>query len=89
MIDDIVFTYEKLRKNFGRPLVNLREETKAVGGVPHEDTRKGLYVAKNPKNITLTNIPDFSEHGVPTAVSILRIDQHGPSGHNEQGHASR
>jgi hypothetical protein len=64
MIDDIVIIYDKQRKNFGRPFVNQREENKSVGGIPHIEDRKNFYTAKNPKNITLTNIPEFSEHGV-------------------------
>ena len=64
MIDDIVFTYDKMRRNFGRPVVNLREESKQVGGIPHDEARKTSYAPKNPKNITLGNIPEFSEHGV-------------------------
>lgn len=68
MIDDIVVTYEKTRKNFGKPPTNTKEEATAIGGIPHDESRKGLYVQKTPKNITLSNIPEYSEHGVLTAT---------------------
>lgn len=64
MIDDIVHTYEKYRKEFGKPMLSLKEETKPIGGLPHDEARAGFYTAKNPKNITLGNIPEFTEHEV-------------------------
>ena len=64
MIDDIVFTYDKLRKNFGRPLPPMEEQNRPLYGNQHDESRRGIYSGKNPKNITLTNIPEYSEHGV-------------------------
>lgn len=64
MFDDIVYIYEKVRKHFGRPMMNLREETRQVGGIPHDESRRSLYTQKNPKTITLGNVPEYTEHGV-------------------------
>lgn len=64
MIDDIVQIYEKQRKNLGRPFLNPREDSKNVGGIISQADRKSGYLTKNPKSITLSNIPDYSEHGV-------------------------
>jgi len=64
IIDDICYQYEKKRKEFGRPLGNMREETRQVGGILREEARKSLYTCKNPKTQTLGNIPEYTEHGV-------------------------
>jgi hypothetical protein len=64
IIYDICYQYEKKRKDFGRPLGNMREETRQVGSIPHEEARKPLYTYKNPKTQTLGNIPEYTEHGV-------------------------
>lgn len=64
MIDDICYPYEKKRKEFGKPLSNIREETRQIGGIIHEDIRRTLYTYKNPKTLTLGNIPEYTEHGV-------------------------
>ena len=64
MLDDAVYIYEKVRRNFGRPMQNLAEDGKAIGGFNHDEARRKDYSAKNPKNITLGNIPEFSEHAV-------------------------
>lgn len=67
MMDDICYPYEKRRKEFGRPLGTMREESRQVGGIIHEEPRRVLYTAKNPKTLTLGNIPELTEHGVSAA----------------------
>jgi hypothetical protein len=70
MLDDAVYIYEKVRKNFGRPMPNLAEDSKAIGGFQHDEGRRNSnYNTKNPKNITLGNIPEFSEHAVLQALA--------------------
>ena len=64
MIDDIVYTYEKALGYFGKPLQGIRDETRFIGSIPHDEGRKSLYANKNPKNIILGNIPEFTEHAV-------------------------
>ncbi len=63
-MDDVVFTYDKMRRNFGRPMEVLKEEARYPGGISHDEGRKVHYAPKNPKTITLGNIPEFSEHSV-------------------------
>ena len=70
MIDDIVYTYHKQRMQFGRPPFNPQEESKPAGGIAHDESRKALYVKKDPKTLTLGNIPEYSEHGVILSPSL-------------------
>jgi len=71
MIDDIVFTYDKMHRHFKKPVLFTSEETTPCGGISHDESRKTLFSSKNPKNITLGNIPEYSEHGVKIFLSNL------------------
>ena len=56
------YTYQKKRKEFGRPPAFVDTDTKIVGSVPPEKAQQDKYKMRDPNQITLSNVPQLSQH---------------------------
>jgi dynein intermediate chain 2 len=66
------FTYQKKRKEFGRPAQFSDSDTKIVGNIPPDPSQSENFIMKDPKKIILSNIPNLSTHSVRfIAVSFI------------------
>ncbi len=64
------YTYQKKRKEFGRPPQFEDTETKIVGSVVPSEEQKKNFVLRDPNKIVLDNIPVFSEHSVTSNLAV-------------------
>jgi dynein intermediate chain 2 len=57
-------TYQKKRKEFGRPPQFEDTETKIVGSIIPNTSISDNYILRDPNKLIIDNIPIFSEHSV-------------------------
>jgi dynein intermediate chain 2 len=57
-------TYQKKRKEFGRPPLFEDTETKIVGTVKAQPNVKDNFISRDPNSVILDNNPTLSEHTV-------------------------
>lgn len=60
------YTYSKKRKEFGRTAYFEDTDTKIVGSVPPDPNCADNFLPRDPNKISLSNIPQLSQHGVNT-----------------------
>ena len=58
------YTYQRKRKEFGRPPTFLDTDTQILGTIKQHATHRDGFILRDPNKIILDNIPVFSEHSV-------------------------
>jgi len=54
------WTYQKKRKDFGRPAQFEDTDVKIVGSIPPNANQSSAYHVRNPNKVVLSNIPQMS-----------------------------
>jgi dynein intermediate chain 2 len=68
------YTYQRKRKELGKPL-NFSDSEVKIAGYTKTITATPNYVKRNPNHIDLDNIAEYSEHSVYILIIIYRLIQ--------------
>ena len=66
------YTYQRKRKEFGRPPTFLDTDTQILGSIKQFQNRRSEFILRDPNKIILDNIPVFSEHSVSSCTLLTR-----------------
>lgn len=80
------YTYQRKRKEFGRPPTFLDTDTQILGTIKQYSNRRDGFILRDPNKIILDNIPVFSEHSVSPRAMLKLSGKHGKSSNQQPRH---